>query len=302
MPQTRMFRDRVVSMEQTLEGGEKNLEFLKAICREALPEFEYREHFLEHERDLFVMALEAPDGRKKRVCWTRMVLFDAERLPALVENPVSPLRSRILAYIQARVARPEIVVTFRHLEDGWVDTPEPRREKRRGRRGGREGRGRQGVGAPPAQAQAPSGRPGSQRERERERKGGRGGGAPRAEGGRQRQRGGGAPRGGVPQGGSPQRAPQGDIAREARNPAAAGAAREALRGTQAEGAQASSMPPMTAGGDAAAGEARPGGRRRRFRRRRRGRGGAPGSGGTSGGGGAPGGGGGPGGGGPAGGA
>src|SRR6476660_7818694 len=148
MPQTRMFRDRVVSMEQTLEGGEKNLEFLKAICREALPEFEYREHFLEHERDLFVMLLEAADGRKKRVSWTRMVLFDAERLPALVENPVSPLRSRILAYLQARVARPEIVVTFRHLEDGWVDTPEPRREKRRGRRGGRDGRGRQAAGAP----------------------------------------------------------------------------------------------------------------------------------------------------------
>nr|MDQ6893260.1 hypothetical protein [Acidobacteriota bacterium] len=176
MPQTRMFRDRVVSMEQTLEGGEKNLEFLKAICREALPEFEYREHFLEHERDLFVMALEAADGRKKRVCWTRMVIFDAERLPALVENPVSPLRSRILAYLQARVARPEIVVTFRHLEDGWVDTPEPRREKRRGRRGGRDGRGRQAAGGAPPPAQPQSGRSAVARDRERERKQGPGGG------------------------------------------------------------------------------------------------------------------------------
>ena len=37
----------------------------------------------------------------------------------------------------------EIVVTFRHLEDGWVDTPEPRRESRRRRRGGR-GRGGRG--------------------------------------------------------------------------------------------------------------------------------------------------------------
>ncbi|MDQ2871210.1 MAG: hypothetical protein M3S32_10725, partial [Acidobacteriota bacterium] len=141
MPQTRMFRDRVVSMEQTLEGGEKNLEFLKGLCREAFPDFNYREHGLDHERDLFVMTLEAPDGRKKTVGWTRMVLFDAERLPSLVENPISPLRSRVLAFLQARAARTEIVVTFRHLEDGWVDTPEPRKEKRRGRRGGREGRG-----------------------------------------------------------------------------------------------------------------------------------------------------------------
>ena len=274
MPQTRMFRDRVVSMEQTLEGGEKNLEFLKAICREALPEFEYREHFLEHERDLFVMALEAPDGRKKRVCWTRMVLFDAERLPALVENPVSPLRSRILAYIQARVARPEIVVTFRHLEDGWVDTPEPRREKRRGRRGGREGRGRPAAAGQPSPGQPQPGRAAGQRERDR--KGGRGGsGRPeggREGGGRQRQRGGGAPQGGPPQGVSP---------REARIPQAPGAPREP-RVPQPGGAQAVAMPPE-AGGDAAAGEARAGGRRRRFRRRRRGRGGAPGPGGGPGG-------------------
>ena len=57
MPQTRMFRDRVVSMEQTLEGGEKHLELLKALCLEALPDFAYREHVLDHERDLFVMVL-----------------------------------------------------------------------------------------------------------------------------------------------------------------------------------------------------------------------------------------------------
>jgi hypothetical protein len=78
MPQTRMFRDRMVSMEQTMEGGEKHLELLKALCREALPGFDYREHSLDHERDLFVMVLEAPGGQIKRVSWTRMVLFDAE--------------------------------------------------------------------------------------------------------------------------------------------------------------------------------------------------------------------------------
>ena len=81
MGQTRMFRDRVVSMEQTLEGGEKHLELLKALCLEAFPEFGYREHALDHERDLFVVVLEASDGRRKTVGWTRMTLFDAERLP-----------------------------------------------------------------------------------------------------------------------------------------------------------------------------------------------------------------------------
>jgi len=156
MPQTRMFRDRVVSMEQTLEGGEKNLELLKALCRDAFPEFEYRAHVLDHERDVFVMTLEAPDGRRKTVSWTRMVLFDAERIPVLTGDPVSPLRTRLVEYLKARAARSEILVTFRHLEDGWVDTPEPRREKRRGRRGGKpQGRRdapepRPARGAPPA--------------------------------------------------------------------------------------------------------------------------------------------------------
>ncbi len=123
-------------MEQTLERGEKHLEFLKSLCRQAFPEFGYRGHLLDHERDLFVMAFEAPDGRRKNVCWTRMVLFDAERLPALIGDPRSPLGVKLLNFLRARSARSEIVVTFRHLEEGWVETPEPRRGKRR-RRGGR---------------------------------------------------------------------------------------------------------------------------------------------------------------------
>jgi hypothetical protein len=144
MPQTRLFRDRVVSMEQTLEGGEKNLDLLKSLCREALPEFAFRDHALDHERDLFVMVLEAPDGRTKRVCWTRMMLFDAERIPSLSGDPLAALRARIVDFLRVRAGRPEVVVTFRHLEDGWVDTPEPRRERKRrrgrGDRGRREGR------------------------------------------------------------------------------------------------------------------------------------------------------------------
>jgi hypothetical protein len=146
-----MFRDRVVSMEQTLEGGERNLELLKALCREAIPDFTYREHLLDHERDLFVMVLEAPDGRVKRVSWTRMVLFDAERIPALNGDTSASLRGRIIEFLRLRASRPEIVVTFRHLEEGWVDTPEPRREKRRrrgrGDRGRREGKRETPTGA-----------------------------------------------------------------------------------------------------------------------------------------------------------
>src|ERR1700693_5661530 len=164
MPQTRMFRDRVVSMEQTLEGGEKNLDLLKSVCREGLPEFTFREHTLDHERDLFVMVLEAPDGRTRRVCWTRMMLFDAERIPALTGDPLASLRTKIVEFLRAHAFNPEIVVTFRHLEDGWVETPEPRREKR-GRRGpggagGKRGRGegRRGAGHPGA-PQSPAARP-----------------------------------------------------------------------------------------------------------------------------------------------
>jgi len=157
-----MFRDRVVSMEQTLERGEKHLEFLKAICKEVFPDFEYREHALDHERDLFTMILEAADGRRKTVSWTRMVLFDAERLPSLLEDPTSVLGGRLRAFLRERASRPEIVVTFRHLEDGWVETPEPRREKRRrrGRDRGRPSAKREGARPPSSRPQpAPSGRP-----------------------------------------------------------------------------------------------------------------------------------------------
>lgn len=154
-PQTRMFRDRMVSMEQTLEGGEKNLELLKGLCLEALPDFAYREHVLDHERDLFVMQLEAADGRRKSVGWTRMMLFDAERIPAVVSEPGGALRAKIVAFLRERASRPEIVVTFRHLEEGWTDTPEPRPSRRRRRRG----RGGQTGARPPERGAPASGRP-----------------------------------------------------------------------------------------------------------------------------------------------
>ena len=166
MPQTRMFRDRMVSMEQTLEGGEKHLELLKALCLEALPDFVYREHALDHERDLFVMTIEAPDGRRKSVGWTRMMLFDAERIPAVAADPSAALRAKVVEFLREHGNRPEIVVTFRHLEEGWTDTPEPRPSRRRRRRG----RGA-APGRPPERGGAPArppekgatGRPGGPR-------------------------------------------------------------------------------------------------------------------------------------------
>jgi hypothetical protein len=157
MGQTRMFRDRVVSMEQTLEGGEKHLELLKALCLEAFPDLPYRDHTLDHERDLFVVTLEAPDGRRKTVGWTRMTLFDVERIPALAAEPSGPLREKLLSFLRDRASRPEILVTFRHLEEGWTDTPEPRPSRRRRRRSG----GRGGGQRPPERA--PQGRQGAPR-------------------------------------------------------------------------------------------------------------------------------------------
>jgi len=157
-----MFRDRMVSMEQTFEGGEKHLALLKEICGEALPGFVFREHSLDHERDLFVMDFEGEGGTRRRVCWTRMVLFDAERIPTLAADPAAALRSKIVELVRAQAAKPEILVTFRHLEEGWVDTPEPRREgRRRRRRGGRGGeRGGARAGAPPRDRdRRPGGRP-----------------------------------------------------------------------------------------------------------------------------------------------
>lgn len=235
MGQTRMFRDRVVSMEQTFEGGEKYLPLLKDICSEALPDFVFREHVLDHERDLFAMDFDAPDGARRRICWTRMVLFDAERIPTLAADPATALRAKIVALLreQAAAARPEILVSFRHLEEGWVDTPEQRRaEGRRRRRGGRGGRGAEKPGG--------AGRPGAPREREQGR----------------RPAGGGRPQGGAP--GPSQRGPQ---PQRERGPAA-------LR--PGPDRRPAAQPGGPAGGPG--GEAGAGGKRRRRRRRRGGRG------------------------------
>ena len=250
MGQTRMFRDRVVSMEQTLEGGEKHLPLLKDLCREALPGFEYAEHALDHERDLFVMELRGPDGSAKKIAWTRMVLFDAERIPTLTGDPAAALRGKIVDFLKAHATRAEIVVTFRHLEEGWIDTPEPRREGggRRRRRGGRGG----GRGGERGQERRP-GTPASA-----------------GSGGERRSAGPRPPSGGPrPASGGP-RPPSGGP-RPAPGPQRAGG-RPPMPSSGASGA--GGRPPMPASGAGAAGDGAPGDaagkRRRRFRRRRRG--------------------------------
>jgi hypothetical protein len=161
-----MFRDRVVSMEQTFEKGEKHLPLLKALVDEAIPGMELQDYVLDHEHDCFVMNYRTAAGTAKKISWTRMVLYDAERLPAIVENAEAEVRRRLVEFLRKRAERNVIDVTFRHLEEGWVDTPEPRKPKPQpprekgqagGRPGGGGGRAPQGRGAPPRPGQPAGG-------------------------------------------------------------------------------------------------------------------------------------------------
>ncbi|MET0619840.1 MAG: hypothetical protein ABW056_06150 [Thermoanaerobaculia bacterium] len=272
MGQTRMFRDRVVSMEQTLEGGEKHLPLLKDLCREALPGFEYAEHALDHERDLFVMELRGPDGSAKKIAWTRMVLFDAERIPTLTGDPAAVLRGKIVDFLKAHAARTEIVVTFRHLEEGWIDTPEPRREGggRRRRRGGRGG----GRGGERGQERRPGAPPSAASGGERRSVGPR----PPSAGPRQPS-GGPRPPSGGPRPPSAGSRPPSAGPRPASGAAAAGPQRSGGRPPMP--ASAASGAGGSGGSGEGAAEGAAGKRRRRFRRRRRG-GRGPGGGGNPG--------------------
>ncbi|HKB72498.1 MAG TPA: hypothetical protein VKH46_16825 [Thermoanaerobaculia bacterium] len=149
MPSTRMFRDRVVSMEQTFEKGEKHLPLLKALVDEAIPGMELEDCVLDHEHDCFVMNYRTAAGAAKKISWTRMVLYDAERIPAIVEDGGAPIRGRLIEFLRKRAERNVIDVTFRHLEEGWVDTPEPRKPKPQPARG---------KGQPPGPGRPPQGR------------------------------------------------------------------------------------------------------------------------------------------------
>lgn len=111
-----MFRDRVVSLEQTLEIGEKHLAVLIDLVRDVLPGFEYVSHELEHERDLFAVTFRRAEGGESRtLLLTRMVLSDTTCLPALSEGPEAPVRQKLLDQVAALAHRPEVLVTFRSV-------------------------------------------------------------------------------------------------------------------------------------------------------------------------------------------
>ena len=113
---TRIFRDRVVSLDQTQEIGERHIGLLEELVVEALPGFQLVEHDLEHEADLFFLVMERPETQEtRRVTFTRMVLTDAGRLPAIVEDPLSPVRGRLVQQIRAHASRAEIPVRAGNL-------------------------------------------------------------------------------------------------------------------------------------------------------------------------------------------
>jgi len=168
-----MFRDRVVSMEQTQEIGEKHIDLLTAIATEALPGFSLSEHGLEHEQDLYVLTVaNAATGETRRICFTRMVLSDADRLQAVVKDASVPMRGRMVDLIRAQAARREILVSLRQLlsDEERLEADEIDGECRRkneaalaARRAEEERRGRERR----RQKQAEDARRQAQRERER---------------------------------------------------------------------------------------------------------------------------------------
>jgi hypothetical protein len=116
MGQVRMFRDRVVSMEQTQEIGEKHIELLSALAVEALPGYALAAHGLDHERDLYWLSLtNDATGQARQLIFTRMFLSDASRLPAVVADANAPVRAQIVACIREQAACAEILVTVAGL-------------------------------------------------------------------------------------------------------------------------------------------------------------------------------------------
>ncbi len=213
---TKMFRDRVVSMEQTWDLGEKYLGLLSELVHEALPRFRTVGNDFDHDRDFYFLVEQAtePDEERK-VCFTRMLLADRDCIPLIADEPHAPIRERIVEAIRAQSESPEIVVAYRailseeekaeadEIDAAWrveeaareaarkAEEDRRREEKRRQRevedsrrRAQREqqrGRGGEAAGAAPSRG----GEAGEGRARKRRR--GRGGsgraeGAPKAEG------------------------------------------------------------------------------------------------------------------------
>ncbi len=114
-PTTRVFRDRVVSLEQTFEIGEKYLDVLLELLQEAFPGFEYKEHDLEHEQDLFFITLEGPSGERRRVFFSRMFLADSTCLPAIVQERHASARARVLESLQSQEGQNDVTLRFRSV-------------------------------------------------------------------------------------------------------------------------------------------------------------------------------------------
>jgi hypothetical protein len=111
-----MFRDRVVSMEQTQEIGEKHIDLLSALAVEALPGYAPAAHGLDHERDQYWLTLtNDATGQMRRLVFTRMFLSDASRLPAVVADANAPVRAQIVTCIREQAARAEIHVAVAGL-------------------------------------------------------------------------------------------------------------------------------------------------------------------------------------------
>ena len=280
MGQVRMFRDRVVSMEQTQEIGEKHIDLLTALATEALPGYTLAEHGLEHEQDLYVLTVaNAATGATRRVVFTRMVLSDADRIPAIAADAAAPVRARIVDLIRRESGRERILVTIRELlnDDERVEADEIEAEWRKRHEAAlaakkaedeRRQRERQRV------KQQEDARRQAQREREKRQRAAQGGGkeAPAAQqaaegGGKRRRRRG---RGGSGRGNAP-----GQPAAQGQAPPQAQAPREPRPQRPPQ-----QQRPLEGGPGGEAGGPRPeggGGRRRRRRGRGRGPGGNPGN-------------------------
>ena len=113
---TKMFRDRVVSMEQTWDLGEKYLGLLGELVAEALPGYRVVGNDCDLDRDFYwVDAKSAESSGERRIFFTRMVLADRDCVPLLVEEPHSPMRARLVEAIRAQEGSAEIVVAYRSV-------------------------------------------------------------------------------------------------------------------------------------------------------------------------------------------
>ncbi|MBL8112355.1 MAG: hypothetical protein JNK60_05690, partial [Acidobacteria bacterium] len=115
MAVTKVFRDRVVSLEQTFELGEKYLPLLDELFAEALPGFRRTEHDRAHEEDLFVVTLADAAGATRKISLSRMVMSDPSCLPALHDTPRHPVRDRIVERLREQAERPLLALAFRDV-------------------------------------------------------------------------------------------------------------------------------------------------------------------------------------------